>query len=192
MGQFIWHIGDREVIMNNSKIKFVTRTAILLALTVVFQMAGRAIPNNNFIVGPLVNACLIISTAMVGIFGGLVIAVISPFTSLINNHAPIAGALLPFSPFVAAGNFVLVLSYYLLMKRSQIAGIIVGSILKSGFLYGGVILFLKIFSFPKFANTLMFLFGWPQLVTALIGGAVALIVIKSLGKAFDMDINRQA
>lgn len=167
---------------------FITRTAMLLALTVVFQMAGRLLPaNSNFIVGPLVNACLAISAVFAGLWGGIVISVLSPFTSLVNNHAPIAAALLPFAPFIAAGNAVYVTIFKLSYRKSKAAGIIAGSTAKSAFLYGSVLLFLRLFNFPKFSKTLLFLFGWPQLVTALIGGFIALAVVKAAGKAIDMD-----
>ena len=176
--------------MNNSlsKTRFITRTALLLALVIVFQMVGRSIPNNNFIVGPLVNACLLISTALAGVWSGIIISFLAPFTSLINNHAPVAAALLPFAPFVGAGNAIYVISFYLLRKKSPIAGIGIGSILKFGFLYGAITLFLRILSFPKFAKALLLLFGWPQLITALIGGVVALIVIVAV-KRSNIELN---
>jgi hypothetical protein len=157
-----------------------TRTSLLLALVVTVQMAGRLIPNSNFVVGPLVNACLLVSTALAGVWSGIIISVISPFASLINNHAPVAAALLPFAPFVAIGNAVYVLSYYLFKKRSSVVGVGIGSILKFAFLYSSINIFLQFFNFPKFAKVLSFLFGWPQLITALIGGIIALAVIKIL------------
>lgn len=165
---------------NSTKTQFITRTALLLALVIVVQMAGRFIPNSNFVVGPLVNACLLVSTALTGVWSGIIIAVVSPLSSLINNHAPVAAALLPFSPFIAVGNAVYVLSYYLLRKKSPLAGIGVGSVLKFAFLYFAIRLFLQIFEFPKFAKVLSLLFGWPQLITALLGGIIALAVIKAL------------
>ncbi len=165
---------------NSKKIQFMTRTALLLALVITIQMAGRLIPNSNFVVGPLVNACLLVSTALAGVWSGIIISVISPFASLINNHAPVAAALLPFAPFVAVANAVYVLSYYLLRKKSAVAGVGIGSVLKFAFLYTGINIFLQLFNFPKFAKVLTFLFGWPQLLTALIGGIIALAVIKVL------------
>jgi len=165
---------------NSKKIQFMTRTALLLALVITVQMAGRLIPNSNFVVGPLVNACLLISTALAGVWSGIIISVISPFASLINNHAPVAAALLPFAPFVAAGNAVYVLCYYLLGKKNSVVGVGIGSILKFAFLYSSINIFLQLFSFPKFAKVLTFLFGWPQLITALIGGILALAVVKIL------------
>lgn len=172
--------------MKNDRIRFITRTAMLLALTVVFQMVGRLIPNNNFVVGPLVNACLLVSTVLGGIWSGIIISVVSPFTSLINNHAPVAPALMLFAPVVAAGNAVLVLSFYFIKKYwvawGEYTGILIGAVLKFFVLYSGIILFLRTFSFPKFAQTLIYLFGLPQLLTALAGGIIALVVLKPLKK----------
>jgi hypothetical protein len=165
---------------NFTQTRFVTRTALLLALVIVVQMTGRLIPNNNFIVGPLVNACLLVSTVLAGVWSGIIIAVVSPFASLINNHSPVAAALLPFAPFVAVGNSVYIMSYYLYKKKSPLAGISIGSALKFAFLYSAIRLFLRIFNFSKFAKILLLLFGWPQLVTALLGGILALAVIKAL------------
>lgn len=165
---------------NSQKIKFMTRTALMLALVVAVQMAGRLLPNSNFVVGPLVNACLLISTALAGVWSGVVVSIASPFTSLINNHAPIAAALLPFAPFVAAGNAIFVLSYYLLRKKSAVIGIGLGALLKFGFLYAAINIFLQLFSFPKFAKVLLVLFGPAQLFTALLGGVIALAAIKAL------------
>ncbi|MCR4434556.1 MAG: ECF transporter S component [Clostridiales bacterium] len=177
--------------MKSVKVRFIARTAILAALTLVFQSLGRFVPlgpNSNFIVGPLVNACLLIATATVGVWGGIIIAAIAPVGSLLTTHSPIASFLLPFSPFVAAGNIVLVLCFYFLLKKSKIAGIILGAVLKFGVLFGSVSFFLVVLKMaPKLAGTLYFLFGWPQLVTALVGGAIALIVLRALGKSVEMN-----
>ncbi len=170
--------------MKRTNIQFLTRTAMLLAIVIVIQMVGRLLPNSNFVVGPLVNACLLISVALIGLKGGVIISIAAPFTSLINNHAPIATALLPFAPFVALGNFVFVVIFYFLMKKNKIAGVIAGSVIKFAFLYGAINAFLYVFDFPKFAKILLTLFSWPQLITAIIGGFVALAVIKVLEKNF--------
>ena len=170
--------------MNNniSKTQFLTRTALILALTITFQLVGRFIPHNNFVVGPLVNMCLLVATAFTGVWSGVIIAVVSPFASLINNHAPVAAALLPFAPFVAIGNILFVVSYYFLRKKSQLLSVLIGAVLKFGFLMGAITIFLKIFSFPKFAKVLILLFGWPQLITAVVGGVMALLVIQIMEK----------
>lgn len=169
-------------------VKFITRTAILLALTVVFQSMGRFLTPymgtyNSFIVGPLVNACLLIATAIVGIGSGALIALTAPFGAILTG----AAVPLPFAPFIAIGNFLIVLGFYILWKRSQIAGIIVGSLIKFGFLWGAIFFMIPVLTAGKPAKavaqmttSLMFTFSWPQLVTALIGGALAIIVLKTI------------
>ncbi len=171
--------------MKNDKIGMITRTAVLLAVVVVVQMAGRSLPYSNFIVGPLVNMCILIAAMTAGIGGGVVIAVLSPFTSLINNHAALAAALLLYAPVISVANLILVIVFYFLYNRNKYAGVILGSILKFGFLYGSINLFLNIFEFPKFAQKLLAMFSWPQLVTALIGGFIAIPVIIRIRKAID-------
>ena len=169
-------------------VRFVTRTAILLALTVAFQVMGRYLTPymgsyNNFVVGPLVNACLLIATAFVGIQSGIFIAIAAPFGAILS------GAAIPhlFAPFIATGNVLIVLGFYLLMKKNQVAGVITGAFLKFAFLWGAIYFMapvltskLPVAQASKMAATLLFSFSWPQLVTALVGGVLATIVIKAL------------
>lgn len=168
-------------------VKFITRTAILLALTIVMQTVGRYIPlgpNSQFIVGPLVNACLLIGAAATGIYGGAVIALVAPFGAILTG----AAIPLPFAPFIAIGNFVLVLFFYLL-RKNKIAGILSGALLKFGFLFASVHVFVRMMNLPaKKADAMIASFGWSQLVTALIGGAIALAVIKALGNNLEMPV----
>lgn len=164
--------------------KMITRTAILLALTILFQTLGRFVPLgqfNQFIVGPLVNACLLIAAAYTGLGGGAVVSVLSPFGAILTG----AAIPLPFAPFIAVGNFILVLMYVLL-KKKQLAAIASGAVLKFGFLWGSVLIFTSLMNIPaKKASVMIASFSWPQLVTALIGGAIALAVIKALGKTVE-------
>lgn len=167
--------------MSSLKVRLITRTAILLALTIVFQTLGRHIPlgaNSQFVVGPLVNACLLIGTAVVGIWGGTIIALVSPFGAILTG----ASIPLPFAPFIAVGNFLLVLIFYLFRKK-KIAGIITGALLKFLFLLASVNFFVWLMNIPeKKAVGMIAAFSWPQLVTAIIGGAIVLIIIKALSK----------
>ena len=152
--------------------KEIARTAILLALTAAIQITGRYFttflgPMNMFIVGTLVNACLLISVDYAGIRGASVIAFISPFTAVLTG-APVP---IPFIPFIGIGNFLLVLTFYLL--RRTILGIVIGAIVKFFFLFASVTFFLKLTDLPsKLVGVLYFSFSWPQIVTALLGGIV--------------------
>jgi uncharacterized membrane protein YeaQ/YmgE (transglycosylase-associated protein family) len=178
------------IYMKKPNTKLITRTAIMLALTIVFQALGRYTnlgPNSNFVVGPLVNACLLIATAAAGLWGGAIVSIVSPFGAIITGAAlPI-----PFLPFVALGNLLLVVTFYYAVKSSKLKpyfknegkyiGILAGAILKFLFLYASVATFLSFYNVPsKLYNVMYFTFSWPQLVTAIVGGAIALVVIKAL------------
>ncbi|ODM27751.1 ECF transporter S component [Acetivibrio mesophilus] len=169
--------------MNNNKLKYLIRTAMLLALTIVFQSLGRLIPlgqNSNFIVGPLVNACLIISAGLVGVFSGAAISFLAPYGAILTG----ATMPLPLAPFIALGNFALVLVFYIFRKK-KVIGIILGSIAKFAVIYGSLLYIIPFFKLLP-ANNAMALanaaFGWPQLVTALIGGIIAMPIIYRLEK----------
>ncbi len=173
--------------MNSNKIRMITRTGILLALTIVFQMLGRYLvpylgQYNNFVVGPLVNASLLIAAATVGIWGASAIAVLAPIGAMLTG----ASMPVPFVPIVAVGNLIIVISFYMLRKH-KVAGIAVGAVLKTGFLTAAVMTFVGIMNMPdKKESALMFSFTWPQLVTAIVGGIIALTVIKALEKSIEI------
>lgn len=174
----------------NKNLRWMTRTALLLALTVVFQLLGKTIPlgpNSQFVVGPLVNACLIIAAVSVGWTGGAVIAVLAPFTALLTGGAiPVL-----FQPFVSLGNLVLVLFTAWLCRRGLpgiIAGVAMGAVAKFLVLYGSVTWFVGTMTVkPKLAVMMSYMFGWPQLVTAAVGALVALPVVHALQRITSME-----
>lgn len=118
-------------------VKCIVRSGLLLAIAVVFQTIGKNIPQiNQFIVGPIINAILILGTFTCGIWWGVAIGVLTPITALISGQLPQPMA--PFIPFIAVGNAIYVvafgvLSYY--KKWGQIVGYLTGSFLKYLFLY---------------------------------------------------------
>ncbi|NLD49503.1 MAG: ECF transporter S component [Clostridiaceae bacterium] len=170
--------------MNKDRIRFITRTSVLLALTVVLQYVGRIVPlgpNSNFIVGPLVNACLIISTYFVGILSGVVISILSVVGAILTG----AAMPLPLAPFIILGNLSLILAFYFLRSK-KILGVVSGAVLKFAVIAISSGLIIPVLKLPpKKTQTMLFAFNWPQLVTALIGGVIAIIVINRLKKNFD-------
>jgi len=184
-----------EIHMKN-RILFLTRTALLLAVVIVFQLLGKAIPTyNNFIVGPVVNAVLLVATAAAGLWSGIAISVIAPLVSAFTNKAPIAPLVLGFSPFIIIGNIIIVLAFWLFRKKDRspgnilgsVLGIVVGSVLKFGFLFGSITVFTRLVEMkPQQAATLTGLFSWPQLFTAITGGVIAIAVLRLAGKALGL------
>jgi hypothetical protein len=169
-------------------VKWITRTAILLALTVVFQSLRVLLPFipvniSQYIIGSLVNLCLIVAAVVVGIKSGLVIAVVAPIIALVQGFTPFPVLAVP----IALGNLVLVIAAALLYKRNTLLAFAAGAVLKFLTLYVGVIMIVVPFFLPKDAPAKMTAalsvqFSWPQLVTACIGGILAALVLPVLNK----------
>ena len=109
----------------NKQIKWITRTALLLALALLFQSLRGSIPKvmipglgemDQYIIGSLVNTTLILAAVTVGFTGGLVIAIVTPLVALLQGEI----AFQIMMPFVALGNVAIVLFVSLFYKRNKI------------------------------------------------------------------------
>ncbi|MGI5838140.1 MAG: ECF transporter S component [bacterium] len=170
----------------NKTVAFITKTAMLLALTVLFQSLRVIIPMpaslSQFIAGSLVNMSLIIAGVTIGIRGGLAVAVLTPVVALL--HGFIGNPVLV--PFVALGNVIIVVIVPLLYHSNRHLAVIAGAAAKFVTLY---LLIVK-FAFPvllapslpapqasKMIGVLSYQFSWLQFVTALLGGVLAMIIL---------------
>ena len=104
--------------MTSQKIRNMVTTAILIALTIVFQLLRPVLGGSNiistYIIGSLINLALIVAACAVGLWSGVAVAVIAPVIALWQGHAQ-----LPMLPWIIAGNVVLVLVYALLAKPDR-------------------------------------------------------------------------
>jgi len=162
----------------NKKIRWITETAILIALLVVLQSVTK--PLGQVVTGSCVNAVLAVAALVAGLWSGLTVAILSPLFAFILGIGP---QLFPITPAIAAGNCVLVLVLYMICKESfsparraiACAG---ASFCKFITLYLLVVKVLcNVLSLAeKQVATFTAMFSWPQLTTALIGSAVALLI----------------
>jgi hypothetical protein len=187
-------------IMKNKNLLLIVQTAILLALVLVFQQLRLLIGStlaSTIIIGSLVNLVLVVAGGTVGWRGSIVIALLSPVVAAIQGHLPLPILI----PFVAAGNFVIAVVFELVERHKNTTaslwtGAIVASVAKTVTLYALVVLLftgviLPGMGLPAQKVTLMTTslavsFSWPQLVTALIGSAIAIPVIKRLRHVFSV------
>ncbi len=158
-----------------------TRSAMLLALTLVFQIGFRQFAQP--LVGPLVNMMLLLSTMIVGIPMAIIIGCLTPIIAFL---AGIMGVF-PLVPMIALGNAVYIIVFGLIIEKKeevpqQVLGLVVSSIGKFLFLYMAVRTLLPLF-IPEVKPPIIATFSLPQLWTALIGGALAIIIIKLLPKS---------
>jgi hypothetical protein len=177
----------------NKKIRWITETAVMLALLVTLQSLTK--PMGQLVTGSCVNAVLAVTALVAGLPSGLTVALISPVLAYLLGIAPQILTV----PAIMAGNSVYVILLYLLTDRSgknmikQVIAWIAAAAAKFVTLYAIVVgLICGVLSEsllasgtmkPPMLTALPATFSWPQLITALIGGAVALLIVPVLRKA---------
>lgn len=176
----------------HNRIVWLTRTAVLIALLIALQWAtaGTQAFAGQYITGSLVNCVLAVAALIGGLWSGIVVALISPFCAYLLGIGP---ALIQIVPCIAFGNSVYVVVLWLLCGRksltlwNKIAGVAGAAAVKFLTLYIAVVKVLipvmgdalKAPQVQKFTA----MFSLPQLVTALIGGSLAMLLLPVLRKA---------
>ncbi len=97
--------------MKTHNVQHMVMTAALLALTAVFQYLRFLPVDVNisvYLIGTLVNLCLILAAGLIGLWSGLAISVAAPLVALAQGYAK-----LPLLPYLIIGNAVLVIIYSL-------------------------------------------------------------------------------
>ena len=173
-----------------SKSRWITRTAILLALCIASQFFKNL---SVYITGPIINCILIIAVLSCGIVSGIIISVITPITSFIITGSPIMAAMPLIMPCVMLGNIVICLGVYLFCRKeaadkNQILGMLVGTIAKAAVMgltisVGVIGIFGPSCGLPEAAlNVARTTFSLTQLITAAIGSVLAFLVWKMIDK----------
>ena len=176
-----------------NKIRWITETAIMLALLVTLQALTKGF--GQFVTGSCVNAILAISVLVGGVWSGVTVALISPVLAFLLGIAPQILTV----PAIMAGNLVFVLLMHLIAGGKaasivkRVIAWIVAAVAKFAVLYVIVVkIFCGVMSASLMAagtlkepmlKALPATFSWPQLVTALIGGAIALLIAPVIRKA---------
>ena len=177
----------------SKKIRWITETAVMLALLVCLQAVTK--PMGQLVTGSCVNAVLAISALVGGLSCGLVVALCSPVLAFLLGIAPQILTV----PAIMVGNAVFVILLAALADKSgkkiskQVAAWIAAAAAKFAALYAIVVLLIcGVLSESLLAAGVMkapmlkalpATFSWPQLFTALIGGAAALTITPVLRKA---------
>jgi len=180
------------------KVLWITETAVMLALLVTLQALTKSM--GQLVTGSCVNAVLAISVVLVGMSSGITIALISPVCAYLFGIAPNFVTVLP----IMIGIVCFVVLLRLIAGKThkpiwrQPVALVTAAGVKFGVLYllvvkvicgiaSGALLGKKLGDIvvlaPPMLKMLPTMFAWPQLFTALIGGAVALLLTPVLRKA---------
>ena len=176
----------------NKKIRWITETAIMLALLVTLQALTK--PAGQFVTGSCVNAVLAVSVLVGGLWSGVTIALVSPVLAFLLGIAPQILTV----PAIMAGNTVFVLLYLIVgAKAASVARRIIAWLVAAAAKFVTLYVIVVKIICGVMAESLMAAgtlkapmlkalpatFSWPQLITALIGGGVALLIVPVIRKA---------
>ncbi len=155
---------------------WLTRTAVLLALTLAVQFLG--LP--QWFTGPLVNAFLLLASLLVGMGSGVVIGLLTPWIALLRGILP--PPLAPMVPFIMLGNALLVIIFSLITRKREVLWLNVLALVLAA--SGKYLLLSQAVRYlvevpPRVAQAMQI----PQLLTALAGGAIALLIGKAVKRA---------
>lgn len=153
---------QEKYLTSSKSLVAVAQFVLLLSLSITAPLL-----HNQIITGSIVNAILFISVATLGITGASLICLVPSIFALLAGTLP--SVLSPFIPFIMLANILLVLSFNYLKKYNYWLRVVSASLLK--------FLFLFAVSFYV-SQTVAIMFGWVQLLTALLGGVITYFVLK--------------
>lgn len=174
------------------KILWITRTGMLAALLIALQWltAGTSAFAGQYITGSCVNAVLAVAALAAGLWSGVVVAILSPFCAFLLGIGP---QLIQIVPAIALGNLVFVLAMHFFVGTkpkpvlNQAVGLALSAVAKFAMLYIAVVkVFIPVMGpalKEKQIATFTAMFSYPQMITALIGGALALLIVPVIRKA---------
>jgi hypothetical protein len=156
---------------NRTEVLTITKGSVLTFVALLGIASAAPLLHNQFVVGPIVNATLLIATVLLGVRGGILIGLIPSTIALSTGLLP--AVLAPMIPFIIVGNAILVVTFGYLRDKNYWLALVSGSILKFAFLFGTSGIVISLLLNQKIASSVAMMMSWPQLATALAGGLVA-------------------
>ncbi len=167
----------------NSKTRYFTRLAILLAFTLIVQMMGIPQP----ITGPLINLVLFLTVLLLDIKAAVLVGILTPIIALWRGQLP--PILAPMIPFIMLGNAVLVILFGLgkkILQNSRFSLLLnlmaatIGSFFKFLIIYSSARLVVPLLFGIRFSEKILLVMALPQFITALAGGFIAISIFNFL------------
>ena len=170
------------------KIRQLTLSALLLALSIASQFLKNT---SVYLTGPVINCILILATVFCGLWSAVALSLITPLTSWLITGSPLMSAIPMIVPCIMAGNVILAVSVWVsirkkLCTRNLLLGTLFGAAVKAAFMGGTISLLLLPLLGPSTGLPAPALaaarvtFSLTQLITALLGGALSVLIVPTL------------
>jgi len=151
-------------------------SAEFLTLTAIATLAPLS-GHNQAVTGPVVNATLFLAAALLGPQNAILVGLIPSVVALSAGLLP--AVLAPMIPFIMISNTVLVLTFAHLRRKNFWFGVAAASALKFIFLLSTSTMVMNLITKQEIAQKAASMMSWPQLFTALGGGGIAYLTLKS-------------
>lgn len=179
-------VSKDQTIRKNDETRNLVTAAFLLSIAIVVQFVGRFNPEfSRIFVGPVINAIILLAVYFSSPKFGFIVAFSTPLLAYFTGQ--LNPAFLPIVPFIIIANLIYALTFALYRKNTveRIVSGIIGSLLKFGFLLFSIKVLVPLLGIDlgeKLNARLSIAFGTIQLITALIGVAVAVVLIDILNR----------
>ena len=165
--------------INKNKILSLVQFGMLLSISIIAPLF-----HFQPITGPIVNACLFIATALLGVQAGIMLGLLPSLIALSIGTLPVP--LAPMVPFIMASNAIMVVIFAWCqtsvrhMSDTAKFGVAVAmaSILKFLFLFSTSYIVIHLITQKPIAQKAAQMMSWPQLTTALLGGLIAFAFLR--------------
>jgi hypothetical protein len=141
--------------------------------------------HQQFLVGPIVNALLILSFLHLGKSHAFFLALIPSTVALSRGLLPLA--LAPMVPFIMISNCLYIEVFARLEGSSRVKNflaILLASAVKTAFLFAIAKILMENILVGGLASHIAMMMSWPQFATAILGGFMALVINEVLKKQY--------
>lgn len=160
--------------MNNEKIVTIDRQKTIV-FTQFIALVGIAtvVPlfRQQMITGPIVNATLFVATMLLGTRMAILVGLMPSIIALSVGTLP--AVLVPMVPHIMVSNAILILIFSLFNTKNYWLAVAMASFIKFLFLFVISSMIIDLFVGKELAESVAMMMGWPQLLTALVGGVLA-------------------
>lgn len=157
-------------------------SAIRYITAIGFLMLAPLIPGHfQPVSGPIVNAILFLSTYFFVLRDCYLLALIPSLIAAVSGLLP--APLIPMIPYIIVSNFILIFIFAKLKTNNYWLAVIVSSLAKFLFLFSISTFFMQLFFKKELPLKIAQMMSWPQLVTAIVGGIIAYLVLLFLNRS---------
>ena len=150
-------------------LNLLTKAAALLAIAIVFQLAKMG----QYVTGIGINTVLITAVGTCGLPWAAAIGFMTPVLAvLLGVQPPVTVVLVP---FIIVANILYAVIFRILKKYNDYLGVFAAALAKFMLLYAAANMIIN-----KLPAPVKLAFSFPQLVTALAGGMLAILIMKIL------------